>query len=92
VVLRRILGLFHCQREQPVKIFALYLGWLLKGGRIRAAHKVSHVCTNGSAMARSCRGSHLLSRGSINGCVLPRHRAIERARFLADFAVTAKGS
>ena len=43
VALLRVLELLHGQRDKRLKVLALHVGWLLKGGRIRAANEVSHV-------------------------------------------------
>ena len=37
VALRRVLELLHGQRDRRLMALALHVGWLLKGGRIRAA-------------------------------------------------------
>jgi hypothetical protein len=46
VVLGRVLELLHGQRDKRLKALALQVSWLLKGGRIRTAHKAYHVRTN----------------------------------------------
>jgi hypothetical protein len=59
VVLRRVLELFHGQRGKRLTVLALHVGLLLKGGRIRAAHKVSHV--RGGSVASRARTSALFT-------------------------------
>jgi hypothetical protein len=61
VVLRRVLELFRGQRNKGLTVLVLHVGLLLKGGRIRAAHKVSHV-RDGSVALVSIRDGSLMTR------------------------------
>jgi hypothetical protein len=53
VALRRALELLHGQRDNRLVALVLHLGWLVKSGRVRAAHKVAYLRDGSVALVSS---------------------------------------